>query len=101
MASHSPFDTQVLLQLKVGLQGQRRELRHVIEKAHKEIRALADQGPLDDVDLSCGNTIKESLFAHSSQIQRQFRLVELALGRIRNGDFGKIIEAFCTSKWRA
>jgi hypothetical protein len=41
MTSHSPFDEQVLLQLKAGLLEQKHELLHVIEKAYKEIRALA------------------------------------------------------------
>ena len=88
MTSHSPFDKQVVLQFKVGLQAQQRELRHVIEKAEREIRALVDQGPLDEVNLSSGNSFKESIFAHSSYVQRQLRLVELALDRIRNGEFG-------------
>jgi DnaK suppressor protein len=88
MTSHSPFDTQVLLQFKASLQRQQRELRHVIGKTDKEIRALADLGPLDAVDLSCGNSLKESMFAHGSQVRRQLRLVELALERIRKGEFG-------------
>jgi len=95
MTSHFPFDEQVLQQLKAGLQRQKHELLQVIEKAFKEIRALANQGPLDAVDLSCGDSIKESMFAHSSQIRRQLRLVELALERIRNGEFG--ICAACES----
>jgi DnaK suppressor protein len=88
MRSQSTFDEQVLLQFEANLQEQQRKLRHSIEKAEKEIRALADQGPLDEVELSSNNSSTESMFGHSSHIRRQLRLVELALERIRSGEFG-------------
>jgi DnaK suppressor protein len=88
MTSDSPFDTQVLPQFEASLQRQQGELRHLIENTDKEIRALANQGPLDAIDLACGNSLKESMFAHCSQVRRQLRLVELALERIRKGEFG-------------
>lgn len=88
MTSDSPFDTQVLPQFEASLQRQQRELRHLIENTDKEIRALANQGPLDAIDLSCGNSLKDSMFAHSGHVRRQLRLVELALERIRKGEFG-------------
>jgi DnaK suppressor protein len=92
MTTNSSFDSHVLLQFKAGLEQQLRELRHGIEKAEKDMRALANSGPLDAVDASCGNSFKESMFAHISQIRRQARLVEYALERIHNGEFG-----FCAS----
>ena len=88
MTPNSLLDTHVLQQFEAGLQQQQRELRRIIDKAEKEIRALTDAGPLDAADLSCDNSLKESMFAHISQIRRQLRLIEYALERIRNGEFG-------------
>lgn len=86
--SHSPFDRYLLLQFKSGLRERQRELQQIIEKAEQEIRALANLGPLDAVDVSCGNSSKESMFDYSIQNRSQLRLVELALERIRSGNFG-------------
>ena len=88
MTSHTPHDGHVLLQFQTRLEDQQRELQHVIKQAENEIRALADSGPLDSVDLSCGSSFKELAFARNTQIVRQLRLVESALERICNGDFG-------------
>jgi DnaK suppressor protein len=88
MTSLIPLDRQVLLQFKTDLEGQQRELQHVIKKVNDEVRALADSGPLDSVDLSCGSSLKEYAFARNTQTLRQLRLVERALERIREGDFG-------------
>ena len=88
MSSDSPLDSQVLTQFRASLQQQEFELRQVIDKTEKEVRALSDAGPLDSVDLLCGNSFKESMFAHISQIRRQLRLVQYALERIGNGEFG-------------
>lgn len=88
MSSDSPLDGQVLVRFKASLQQQELELCQVIDKTEKEARALTDAGPLDSMDVSCSNSFKESIFAHISQIRRQLRLVQYALGRIRTGDFG-------------
>jgi DnaK suppressor protein len=88
MSSDSPLDTQVLMRFKASLQQQEHELLQVINKADKEMRALTDAGPLDAVDLSCGNSSKELVFGHISQIRRHLRLVQYALDRVRNGEFG-------------
>ena len=88
MTANSQLDSQVLLRFRVSLQQEQRELQQVIDKADQELRALVDAGPLDAVDLSCSNSFKESMFAHISQIRRQLRLVEYALERTRNGEFG-------------
>src|SRR5579864_312463 len=89
MTTQSSFDRHVLLQFKARLLEQRRELQHAIEIASKEIRELSDPVPRDAVDVSCFHSSKESMFARSSQNRRELRLVELALGRIGNGSFGR------------
>ena len=69
MSSGSPLDSQVLTGFRASLQQQEFELRQVIDNAEKEVRALSDAGPLDSVDLSCGNFFKESMFATSAKLE--------------------------------
>jgi hypothetical protein len=57
--SHSPFADTVLLPFKSGLLEQQRKLARAIDRAQKEIRAIADSGPGDVLDDSCGNASKE------------------------------------------
>lgn len=78
----------VLLLFKSDLQEQYSELTRAIDRTHKEIRALADSGPGDVIDESCGNCSKEAIFATYSQNRTQLRKVEAALQRIATGDFG-------------
>jgi len=78
----------VLLLFKSNLREQQRELTRAIERAQKEIRALADSGSGNIVDDSFSNSSKESIFASYSQNQTQLRKVGLALQRISTGDFG-------------
>jgi DnaK suppressor protein len=86
--SQSPLATNVLLLFESGLRDQQRELEHVVERGQKEIRALADSGPGDVMDDSCGNACKENMLASYSQSRTLLRKVELALKRISMGDFG-------------
>lgn len=86
--SQAPLATNVLLLFESGLRDQQRELARAIERGQKEIRALADSGPGDFIDNSCGNACKENMFASYSQNRTRLRKVELALKRISMGDFG-------------
>jgi DnaK suppressor protein len=86
--SQSPIDRDVLLQFKNALQEKQRELQNLIEKTDKEVRALSDSGPCDPVDLSSGNSSKESMFARNRQNRKNLHLTELALERVRKGKFG-------------
>ena len=85
---NSPFPKNILQLFKSGLREMQRELRHAVEKADTEIRALANSGPADEVDASSLNSAKEALFARNSQNRTQVRKVELALERVQKGDFG-------------
>lgn len=86
--SQSPLATNALLLFETDLRDQQRELSRAIEKGHKEIRALADSGPGDAMDDSCGNACKENILASYSHNRTLLRKVELALKRISTGDFG-------------
>ena len=78
----------MLLLFKSDLQEQRSELTHAIGRTQKEIRALADSGPGDVIDDSCGNFSKEAVFATYTQHRTQLHKVEAALERIDAGDYG-------------
>jgi hypothetical protein len=89
--SQSPLATNVLLLFESGLRDQQRELEHVVERGQKEIRALADSGPGDIMDDSCGNACKENILASYSHNRTLLRKVELALKRVFTGDFGSVL----------
>jgi hypothetical protein len=63
VTSHFPLAGNVLLLLKSDLREQQRELMHAIDKAQKEIRALADSESGDVIDDYSGNASKEAIFA--------------------------------------
>jgi DnaK suppressor protein len=88
LTSEFPFASNVFLLLKSDLREQHSELTRAIDRTHKEIRALADSGPGDVIDESCGNCSKEAIFTTYSQNRTQLRKVEAALERIATGDFG-------------
>jgi DnaK suppressor protein len=88
VTSDSSLASNVLLLFESGLRDQQRELARAIERGQKEIRALADSGPGDAIDDSCGNASKEHLVARHTHNRTQLRKVELALKRISIGDFG-------------
>jgi len=88
LTSEFSFTNNALLVFKSDLREQQSELTRAIDRTHKEIRALADSGPCDLNDESCGNSSKEAIFASYSQNRTQLRKVEAALERIAAGDFG-------------
>ena len=88
LTSEFPLVNNVLTLFKSGLQEQRRELARAIDRTQKEIRALADSGPGDVLDDSCGNASKEAVFTTYTRNRTQLRKVEVALKRISTGEFG-------------
>ncbi len=88
LTSETSLAGNVLLLFKSGLLEQQRELARAIDRAQKEIRALADSESGDVVDGSCGNASKEAMFASYSKNRTQLRKVELALERISTSEFG-------------
>lgn len=89
MSVTSEFLTgNALLLFKSDLLEQHTELARAMDRAHKEIRALADSGSANVVDKSCSNASKEAIFSAYSQNRAQLRRIEAALKRISTGDFG-------------
>lgn len=90
MSSATSFaiDKYVLLQFKSGLREQQRDLHERIDQAERELRVLASSGPGDIADNASGNSLENSAIAELSQNRSRLRSVELALDRIRSGDFG-------------
>jgi len=88
MSLTSHFADNFLLLFKSSLREQQRELARAMDKAQKEIRAIAASGAGDVVDDSRDNASKEAVFASYSQNRTQLRKVELALERISTREFG-------------
>ena len=88
LTSEFSFTSNALLVFKSDLREQHNQLTRAIDKTHREIRALADSGPGDFIDESCGNSSKEAIFATYSQSRTQLRKVEDALERMATGEFG-------------
>src|SRR5689334_22161450 len=88
LTSHFPLAGNVVLLIESDLREQQRELMHAIDRAQKEIRALADSGPGDVIDDSRDHASKEAIFASYSKNRVQLRKIELALKHISTGDFG-------------
>jgi len=88
LTSEFPLASNVLLLFKSDLQEQQTELTRAIDRTYREIRSLADSGPGDVIDDSCGNSSKEAMFTTYTQNRTELRRVEAALDRIATGDFG-------------
>jgi hypothetical protein len=81
LSSEFPLASNMLLLFQSDLQEQQSKLTHAVNRTHKEIRALADSGPSDVIDESCGNSFKEAIFETYSENRTQLRKVEAALER--------------------
>lgn len=88
MTSEFPLASNVLLLFKSDLQEQQIDLTRAIDRTYREIRSLADSGPGDVIDDSCGHSSKEAMFMTYTQNRTQLRKVEAALDRIAKCDFG-------------
>ena len=75
--------------LRTLLEVRQHELRLSIEH-HQQYARRAEPEP-DTVDQAASGSEKESLFQRSSQEQQLLRAMDLALGRIRDGTYGKCL----------
>lgn len=74
---------------KSQLEQRRAELLRVAERTRLEGRELGLDGPQDSAESSELSVSKEALFAESSRHRHLLRLIESALERIHDGNFGK------------
>ncbi len=82
------MDPTSLHEFRVLLEGQRAEILTLIRRADAEARAACER-PTDLGDQSAETLAREFLFAQAEAKRRALRMVEEALGRIRQGTFGE------------
>ena len=73
------------------LEVRRAELLQITKRMAVEGIELVPDGPQDTADSSVIHSSKEALFAESSRNRILLQLVESALRRIQNGDFGECV----------
>ena len=76
-----------LMKFKLSLRAQQQELRRSIDSVEQEL-GNAVGSTADHLDLSAGNSLRESMASRNSQNRRRLRTIEGALGRIQKGSFG-------------
>jgi len=83
------MNAQQMQQLKSLLEVRQRDLRLSI--GHHQQYARGVEPEPDTVDQAASRSEKESLFQRSSREQQSLRAIDLALGRIRDGTYGKCL----------
>ena len=81
------MNVQQMQRLKTLLEVRQHDLRLSIEH-HQQYARRAEPEP-DTVDQAANGYEKESLLKRSSREQQSLRAIDLALGRIRDGTYGK------------
>lgn len=83
------MDKQRLLTFKKQVEQRRQELLWLTERASREGRGLAKDGPQDLGDRSAVAVSRELVFRQISQNRQQLQLLDMVLLRIANGSFGQ------------
>lgn len=83
------MNVQQIRRLKTGLEIRQHELRLSIEH-HQQYARRAEREP-DTVDQAASGFEKESLLQRSNQEQKLLRAIDAALGRMRDGTYGKCL----------
>jgi DnaK suppressor protein len=77
-----------VLRLRRYLEIHREEALRRLDQLAVETRGLEAGGPQDTVELSENNVSKESLFQRSSERRRFLHMVDAALARMQQGNYG-------------
>jgi len=83
------MNAQQMRRLRTLLEVRQRDLRLSIEH-HQQYARRAEPEP-DTVDQAASGYEKESLLQRSSQEQQLLRAIDSALGRVRDGTYGKCL----------
>jgi DnaK suppressor protein len=83
------MDKSEIGQLRKKLELQRREVLGFLRQLEEEMRALDVDSAQDSADQCVSSISKEQLFQQSSQRRTSLRLIEAALRRIDDGNFGE------------
>jgi DnaK suppressor protein len=83
------MNTQQMQQFRTLLEVRQHELRLSIEHHQRDARGVEPES--DTVDQAASGSEKESLLQRSSREQQLLRAIDSALGRIRDGTYGKCL----------
>jgi DnaK suppressor protein len=83
------IDQNFVQRIRKTLEGRAEELRRGIKKTQQQGRALDSGIQGDALDRSITDSTKEFLFNKSTQERRLLNLTEVALRRIKEGNFGE------------
>lgn len=87
----SAMDKKKLEQFKKRLEERQRELRRVVARTEDEGRAADSETAQDIADKAANSYNKEFLFHQSNSDRQLLGMVESALDRVRQGNFGQCI----------
>lgn len=88
MANESRLNKRQIAEFQAGLERWLAELRVAASQVTREGRELVDESALDVADRAVNSATKEFLFRQAHDRHRMLQLVEAALDRIRDGNFG-------------
>jgi DnaK suppressor protein len=89
--SSTNMDKKKLESFKKRLEERQQALRRMVSRTEEDGR-IADQDPAQDIaDRAASSYTKEFLFSQSSNERQLLHMVETALHRIREGQFGECV----------
>jgi DnaK suppressor protein len=91
MANESRLNKRQIAEFQARLERWWAELRVAAGQMTREGRELVDESALDVADRAVNSATKEFLFRQAHDRQRRLHLVETALDRIRDGNFGECL----------
>jgi DnaK suppressor protein len=91
--NHLPkdMDKKKLETFKKRLEERQQVLRKAVSRTEEDGRIAADQDAADIADRATSSYTKEFLFSQSNNDRQLLQMVETALQRIREGEFGECV----------
>ena len=85
------MDKKKLETFRKKLETRRNELRHMVVRNQQDGRTADDEATQDVADRAASSYNKEFLFHQSNADRQLLQMVEAALARLREGNFGECI----------
>jgi DnaK suppressor protein len=85
------MDKKKLETFKKRLEERQQVLRKAVSRTEEDGRIAADQDAADIADRATSSYTKEFLFSQSNNDRQLLQMVETALQRIREGEFGECV----------
>jgi DnaK suppressor protein len=85
------MDKKKLETFNKRLEERQQVLRKAVSRTEEDVRIAADQDAADIADRATSSYTKEFLFSQSNNDRQLLQMVETALQRIREGEFGECV----------